>query len=316
MNEFLIEAEGLCKQFPISRKGTQAVHAVEQIDLQIRRGRTLGVVGESGCGKSTLGRLLAGVLEPTGGVIRYDGCDLAAMDKVQQRQFRQKCQVVWQDPYSSLDPRMRVVDIITEGMLNFGLASKQDCREKALDLMRRCGLFPEQADRYPHEFSGGQRQRVCIARALAPQPDFIICDEAVSALDVSIQAQIINLLKDLQEQIGLTYLFISHDLSIVRFVSDDVIVMYMGRIVEQGPMEAVYHHRAHPYTQALFAANLTFAEKERQQLLPEVREITGGLPASGCRYRGICPYACKTCEEEPPWREVEPEHFVRCNRTF
>ena len=262
--------------------------------------------------------MLMNLYHPTGGRIYYDGRDITSLSARERRPYQQKMQLVWQDPYSSLDPRMHVGDVIGEGIRNVGLASsREEYRAKIAELMQKCGLFPEEADKFPHQFSGGQRQRICIARALATNPEFIVLDEAVSALDVSIQAQIINLLKDRQQELSLTYLFISHDLNIVRYISDEVIVMYLGQIVERGTMEAVFGNRAHPYTQALFSATPIFPPapgRKREKIILEGDVLSPVDPPGGCRFAGRCPYATEKCRtEEPLWRRVEENHYVKCH---
>ena len=319
-NHDFLEAEGLTMHFPAKRdslgRPVSWIHAADDVSFRVPKGKTLGVVGESGCGKSTVGKMLLNIYRPTSGKIYYEGTELTGLAPRERRPYVKRMQLVWQDPYSSLDPRLRAGDIIAEGIDNFHLAaSAAQRRERVEQLMTMCGLYPEQAGNYPHQFSGGQRQRICIARALATDPEFIVCDEAVSALDVSIQAQIINLLKDLQDELSLTYLFISHDLNIVHFISDEIIVMYLGQIVERGTMEKVYQNRAHPYTKALFSATPAFTAAEKQHKTRIILE--GDVPSpvdppKGCRFRSRCPYAEKRCEEEPQWHEVESGHFVKC----
>ena len=321
-NRYFLEADRLTMHFPAKTdslgRPVSFIHAADEVSFRVPKGKTLGVVGESGCGKSTVGKMLMDIYHPTSGHVLYDGTDITNLKGKDRRIYRQKMQLVWQDPYSSLDPRMRAGDIIAEGMKNFGLVkSASERKEKVAHLMEICGLFPDQARFYPHQFSGGQRQRICIARALATSPEFIVCDEAVSALDVSIQAQIINLLKDLQDELALTYLFISHDLNIVHFISDEIIVMYLGQIVERGTTDKVYDHRAHPYTQALFSATPAFTSEEKRhkkRILLEGDVISPVDPPTGCRFRSRCPYAAECCKEEPQWQEVEENHFVRCHR--
>jgi oligopeptide transport system ATP-binding protein len=254
-SEVLVEAEQLSVHFPRHRSAARpGVAAVDRVDLKIRRGEILGLVGESGCGKSTLARTLLGLVEPSGGVIRFDGDSIGNLSEGRMRPYRRRMQIVFQDPFSSLNPRMRVGDMLAEAMFVHGHATKSGAGPMVADLLKLVGLDPLMASRYPHEFSGGQRQRIGIARALAVQPEFIACDEPVSALDVSIQAQIVNLLHDLRNKMGLTYLFVSHDLAVVRHISDRVAIMYLGRIVEIAPKERVYDEPLHPYTQALLLA--------------------------------------------------------------
>lgn len=320
-NHYFLEAEKLTMHFPAKTNSfgrpVSWIHAADDVSFRVPKGKTLGVVGESGCGKSTVGKMLMNIYHPTSGKILYDGKDITNLKGAERRPYIKRMQLVWQDPYSSLDPRMRAGDIIAEGMKNFHLAADAaERKEKVERLMRMCGLYPEQAGFYPHQFSGGQRQRICIARALSTDPEFIVCDEAVSALDVSIQAQIINLLKDLQDELALTYLFISHDLNIVHFISDEIIVMYLGQIVERGTMEKVYQNRAHPYTQALFSATPAFTpeeKKNKKRIILEGDVISPVDPPKGCRFYSRCPYAKASCKEDPEWHEVEENHFVKCH---
>ena len=320
-NNYFLEAKGLTMHFPAKTdslgRPTSLIHAADDVTFAVPKGKTMGVVGESGCGKSTVGKMLMNIYKPTAGQILYEGKDLVTMSAKERRPYTKKMQLIWQDPYSSLDPRLRAADIIAEPLQNFHLASsKSELEAKVERLMKMCGLYPEHANNYPHQFSGGQRQRICIARALATDPEFVVADEAVSALDVSIQAQIINLLKDLQDELKLTYLFISHDLNIVRFISDEIIVMYLGQIVERGTMESVYKNRAHPYTQALFSATPAFTAEEKankQRILLQGDVPSPVDPPKGCRFRGRCPYATAKCAEEPQWYEVEENHIVKCH---
>lgn len=278
----------------------------------------MGLVGESGCGKSTTGRTMLNLIKPTSGELLYRGVDIYKLKPAEMRKYRTKMQIVFQDPYSSLNPRLPVYDIIGEAMLEHHIvANKQEMMSKVFELMDKCGLFPEQAGRYPHQFSGGQRQRICIARALAVNPEFVICDEAVSALDVSIQSQIINLLKDLQDEYKLTYLFISHDLSVVKFISDEVGVMYLGELVEIGSKEQIFDHFCHPYTQALLSAAPSFDPRKRnndKRIILQGDLPSPANPPSGCRFHTRCPYATERCAKEVPQvYEVEPGHKVRCH---
>ncbi len=320
-NHYFLEAENLTMHFPAKTdtfgRPVSWIHAADEVSFRVPKGKTLGVVGESGCGKSTVGKMLMNIYKPTSGRILYDGKEITNLSAKERRPYVKKMQLVWQDPYSSLDPRMCAGDIIQEGMKNFHLAANAaQRREKTEQLMKMCGLFPDQYHMYPHQFSGGQRQRICIARALATDPEFVVCDEAVSALDVSIQAQIVNLLKDLQDELALTYLFISHDLNIVHFISDEIIVMYLGQIVERGTTDKVYQNRAHPYTQALFSATPAFTpaeKKNKKRILLEGDVISPVDPPAGCRFYSRCPYAKESCRVEPQWHEVEENHFVRCH---
>ncbi len=319
---YFLEARHLTMHFPAAKdffgKPTKFIHAADDVSFKVPKGKTLGVVGESGCGKSTVGKMLMDLYHPTSGQVLYDGVDITNLSGKQRQPYRKKMQLIWQDPYSSLDPRMRAVNIVMEPMQNFGIGqNEKERQEKALQLLSMCGLGSEHALFYPHQFSGGQRQRICIARALATDPELVVCDEPVSALDVSIQAQIINLLKDLQDQLKLTYLFISHDLNIVHFISDEIIVMYLGQIVERGTMEAVWKDRAHPYTQALFSATPAFtaAEKKAKKRIILKGDVLSPVdPPKACRFASRCPYASDLCRsEEPSWKKVADNHFVKCH---
>ena len=311
----LLQAEGLVKNFRVSGG---VVSSVAGVDLQIYRGETLALVGESGCGKSTLGRLLLHLIEPTAGKVVFDGADLSAMNAKELRAIRQRMQIIFQDPFSSLDPRMTVGKIIEEPMKIHGLyRDKREREAKVQELMAHIGIRPEYYDRYPHQFSGGQRQRVGIARALALNPELVVCDEPVSALDVSIQAQILNLLRDLQQEFHLTYLFISHDLSVVRYIADRVCVMFLGRICEIGEAEQIYSHPRHPYTKFLMeSVPLPDPDKRKEDrdLLPG--EVPSPIaPPSGCRFHTRCPYAQPICAQEPPpvFRDLGGGHCCACH---
>ena len=310
----LLRAERLVKEFP-ARHGT--VHAVSDVSFAIHKGETLGLVGESGCGKSTLGKLLINLLSPTSGRVWFNGQDLSAFRGRKQQRLRRGMQMIFQDPYASLDPRMSVGDIIMEP-LNAHRVGKN--RSERLDmvhtLMEQVGIRPELAIRYPHQFSGGQRQRIGIARALALNPELIICDEPVSALDVSIQAQILNLLGDLQKERGLTYLFISHDLNVVRYLCDRVMVMFLGQICEMSATEPLYDRPRHPYTRFLLEAvpqpDPLLRDEERALLTGEVSSPIN--PPSGCRFHPRCPYADGQCrEKKPDLEEMAPGHFCACH---
>ncbi|GHV88231.1 ABC transporter ATP-binding protein [Spirochaetia bacterium] len=321
--QFLVEAVALSKWFyrkhDVVNAKPAVVTAVDRVSCGIRRGTVLGVVGESGCGKTTLGRMMVNLLEPSEGTVFFDGQDITHIGRREMHTIRRRMQIVFQDPFSSLDPRMTVYEIVGESLKNYRMVkNRKELRERVEYLAERCGLFADQCSRYPHEFSGGQRQRICIARALAAGPDFVVCDEAVSALDVSIQAQVINLLKDLQEEMGLTYLFVSHDLTVVEFISDEVAVMYLGQIVEQGRTEEVFRRPLHPYTEALLSAAPAFLPEEKaakKRLLLEGDIPSPANPPQGCRFSSRCPQAEPHCREAPPpYREAAPGHFAACHR--
>lgn len=322
MMDNIVEVEHLKKYFPVKGGFIQHtlgyVQAVDDVSFQIPRGSVMGLVGESGCGKSTAGKAILGLAPATGGRVLFNGEDISNVGKEKMHEIRRKMQIVFQDPYSSLDPRMTVYDLISEGMKAQKMVSgRAELEEQVEALMDKCGLFKEQALRYPHQFSGGQRQRISIARALATNPEFVVCDEAVSALDVSIQAQIINLLKDMQEDMGLTYLFISHDLHVVRFISDHVGVMYLGQIVEMGTKEQIFDRPSHPYTKALLSATPAFTKKEKadkKRILLEGDLPTPYNPPAGCRFAGRCPYAEERCKELQQLIELEKGHQIMCCR--
>ncbi len=305
----LLEANNLVKEFPVtsgSKKG--AVHAVSDVSLKIYQGETLALVGESGCGKSTLGRLLLRLIELTSGQVIFDGTDIGTLKGKELREFRKQMQIIFQDPYASLNPRMNVEKIISEPLITHKVyATKEETRKRVLELMQEVGIPVEFIHRYPHQFSGGQRQRIGIARALALQPKLIVCDEPVSALDVSIQSQVLNLLDDLQEQYGLTYLFISHDLSVVRHISDRVCVMFLGCICEIGSTEEIYEKPMHPYTRFLLDSvpqpDPTMRDDDKELLTGEIPSPVN--PPSGCRFRTRCPYATEKCAQQvPELREI------------
>ena len=319
----LLEVKDLRMHFPVTegiltRRKVGEVKAVDGVDFSVARGETLGLVGESGCGKTTTGRCILRLETPTSGEIRFDGVDIAKLERKELQSLRRRIQVIFQDPYSSLNPRMKVGEIIAEPMKVHGIQPDSARRAaRVRELLSVCGLNARFADRYPHEMSGGQRQRVGIARALALNPDFIVCDEAVSALDVSIQAQVINLLEDLREQFGLTYLFIAHDLSVVRHLCQRVAVMYLGRIVELADSDTLFSNPQHPYTQALLAAvPVPDPTVEGQRSFQPVKgEVPSPMnPPPGCVFHPRCPMAVAACREERPrLRELRPGHFVACS---
>ena len=318
----LLEVRGLKMHFPIYkgtfvRKEVARVKAVDGLDFEIYRGETLGLVGESGCGKSTTGRALLQLYTPTAGEVLFDGVDLVKLDRSALHAQRRNLQMIFQDPYASLNPRMTVGDIIGEPLKVHKLASGTEASRRVQELMEIVGLDPRFIRRYPHEFSGGQRQRIGIARALASKPTFIVCDEPISALDVSIQAQIMNLLEDLQAEFGLTYLFIAHDLAAVRHISDRIAVMYLGHMVELATGERMYEAPMHPYTQALISA-VPIPDPEieatRQRIVLEGDVPSPINPPSGCVFHTRCPFAWERCKkEEPSFHEAEPGHFVACH---
>jgi oligopeptide transport system ATP-binding protein len=320
--DVILKVDNLVKHFPIMRgtifrKQVGAVRAVDGISFDVRRGETLGLVGESGCGKSTTGRAILQLHRPTSGSVVFENVDLVKLKGEDLRKMRRRMQMIFQDPYASLNPRMTVGEIIGEPLLVHNLASRSEANKKVEELLELVGLNPTYANRYPHEFSGGQRQRVGVARALALNPSLIVCDEPISALDVSIQAQVVNLLEDLQKQFNLTYLFIAHDLSMVRHISTRVAVMYLGMIVELAARDVLYSAPLHPYTQALLSAvpipDPAVEEKRKRQILQG--EIPSPAnPPSGCHFRTRCPLAEKICAEvSPEFREIQPEHFVACH---
>ena len=317
-NDYLVEVRNLRKYFPVGAgmfgTGSEAVRAVDDVSFSIRRGDTFGLVGESGCGKSTTGRSILRLIEPTSGEVRFEGRDLLALGADQLRRMRRNMQIIFQDPYSSLNPRMRVGQIIEEPLIIHKIGNREARKSRAQELLRLVGLEPEHAGRYPHEFSGGQRQRIGIARALALNPKFIVCDEPVSALDVSVQAQIVNLLQDLQAQLGLTYLFVSHGLSVVEHISTRVGIMYLGKLVEVGSSQEIFHNPLHPYTRALLSAIPIPDPTRRRDRLPLTGDIATAIePPSGCRFRTRCPLAESRCAElEPKLVDVSPDHFVAC----
>jgi len=290
------------------------VRAVDGVTLDVHEGETLGLVGESGCGKSTLGRTVLRLLEPTGGTIRFDGRDITHLSQKELRPLRREMQMIFQDPYSSLNPRMRVGDIVGEAFAIHGLARGAERERRVAEILQRCGLRSDVVDRYPHEFSGGQRQRIGIARALAVSPKLVVADEPISALDVSIQAQIVNLLLDLQEELKLTYVFVSHDLKVVEFIADRVAVMYLGRLVELAPAEKIYAEPQHPYTQALLSAVPSIDRGRRKQRVILEGDVPSPLnPPPGCSFHPRCPLAGTRCAEETPQAiDLGGGHQVAC----
>jgi oligopeptide transport system ATP-binding protein len=315
----LVEVRRLKTHFPIHagviRRQVAAVKAVDDVSFAIEPGETVGLVGESGCGKTTLGRTIVRLIEPTAGSILFEGDDITRKNGAELKAFRRKAQMIFQDPYGSLNPRMTVGNIVGEAIRIHKLMPRKQVPDRVAELLKAVGLEPSHAARYPHEFSGGQRQRIGIARALAVEPKFIICDEPVSALDVSIQAQIINLLQDLQEKLGLTYLFIAHDLAVVEHISDRVLVMYLGKIVESAPAQELYRHPLHPYTQALISAVPTIDPVTKRKRIVLPGDVPSPInPPRGCPFHPRCPIAIEPCKTVvPQWRELRPNHWVACD---
>jgi len=315
-NEILYDVQGLSRYFP-SKRGV--VKAVDDVSFQIRKGKTFSLVGESGCGKTTCGRTLLGVYSKTAGKVLYHGVDKDSLNKAQQKEYLQKNQMIFQDPYACLDPRMSIASIIEEGMKVHFSYSASERTAICAELLHKVGLPAEFLSRFPHELSGGQRQRIGIARALAMNPEFIVCDEPIAALDVSIQAQVVNLLIRLQKEMGLTYLFISHDLSMVKHISDKIAVMYLGSIVELGTPDVLYNRPMHPYSKALLSA-IPVADPDgnwAKKRIPLTGEVPSPVDApAGCKFWKRCPYAKETCKEQrPALRELETGHFVACHFT-
>lgn len=314
----ILEVEQLSKVFKVKSTklfGKPAqLSAVNNVSFQVRQGETVGIIGESGCGKSTLGKSLLRLIEPTSGDVRYNGTSLMGLNRSEMNSLRKEINIIFQDPYSSLDPRMTTGDLIAEPMKIHNIGTPQEREERVHSLLKMVGLDYYHTIRYPHEFSGGQRQRVNIARALAMDVKLLVCDEPVSALDVSVQAQVLNLLKELKDRLNLTYIFISHDLSVVKYISDRIIIMYLGRIMEIGNVEEIYAHPAHPYTQALFSAIPPASPFEAREPI----KLTGEIPSPlnmppGCPFCNRCPYATAACEAElPALREVGPDHQAAC----
>lgn len=319
MRERILEVEDLRKYYPIRQGVLQKivghVKAVDGVSFSIEKGQTFGLVGESGCGKSTIGRTILRLTEPTSGKAIYSGKDIFGLTKAEMRAVRPKLQMIFQDPYSSLDPKMPVGEIIGEAVREHGIVGKDDYRDYILSVMKECGLRPYHIDRYAHEFSGGQRQRICIARSLALKPELIIADEPVSALDVSIQAQIINLMKDLQTERGLSYLFISHDLSVVEYISDVVGVMYLGSLVEMADKKELFSHPAHPYTQALLSAvPVPDPEKKSNRIILQGDLPSPANPPQGCKFHTRCPYAKEICRQQvPEYKDHGGGHICACH---
>ena len=317
--DYLVEARNLVKYYPIRGgvflKEVAAVKAVDDVSLTIRSGETMGLVGESGCGKTTFGRAILRLEEPTAGEVIFKGRNLLACDSKEMRGLRKQMQIIFQDPFSSLNPRKTIAQIIGEPLLVHGMKNRKQREERVLYLLDVVGLRPEQMRRYPHMFSGGQRQRIGVARALALNPELIVCDEAVSALDVSIQAQVLNLLKDLQQEFGLTYLFISHDLHVVEHISDRVAVMYLGKIVELAPSKDLYKRPLHPYSQALLSASPMPDPKRKHKRIILKGDVPSPIdPPSGCRFHTRCIYARDLCSrKEPALREIKFRHMAACH---
>jgi oligopeptide transport system ATP-binding protein len=314
-NRTLLEVRNLVKHFPVDNSD-DVVQAVDGVSFSIREGETLGLVGESGCGKSTVGRNLLRLQEPTSGEVFFEGENILEFGPEKMRAIRREMQIIFQDPYASLNPRLSILSIVSEPLKIHGVSSKAERRERVADLLAKVGLDPNYMNRYPHEFSGGQRQRIGIARALALNPKLIVCDEPVSALDVSVQAQVVNLLQDLQGEFGLTYLFISHGLAVVEHISNRVAVMYLGRIVEIADAQELYKNPLHPYTKALLSAIPVPDPKQKRERIVLTGDVPTPInPPSGCRFRTRCPIAIEDCARiVPELREIVPDHTAACIR--
>ena len=317
-SEDILVVKNLKKYFPIKAglgEKKMTVKAVDDVSFSIKKGTTMGLVGESGCGKSTTGRTILRLYDKTDGTVLFDGVDVHSLSKKELRKLRTKMQIIFQDPYSSLSPRLPIGEIIGEAVREHGLVPKEELDDYVTKIMISCGLQPYHKDRYPHEFSGGQRQRICIARAIALNPEFVVCDEPVSALDVSVQAQVINLLKDLQDELGLTYLFVSHDLSVVEHISDTVGVMYLGGLVELGATEDIFENPLHPYTKALFSAIPTpDPEVKTDRIILEGSIPSPANPPSGCKFHTRCAECMEICKTQvPEEKDMGNGHIVRCH---
>lgn len=317
--KYILEVNNLKEYFPISKslmkKNTVYLKAVDGVSLRLKEGQTIGIVGESGCGKTTLGRTVLKLYKSDGGQIFFEGEDITNISRKEMQKYRTDIQLIFQDPYSSLPPRMTVGNIIAEAVRIHNIVPKDEVHGYVLDIMKKCGLQPQHYDRYPHEFSGGQRQRICIARALAVNPKLVVCDEPVSALDVSIQAQIINLLKDLQKKLNLTYVFISHDLSVVKYITDQILVMYLGNMMELGETDEIFDNPLHPYTKALFSAvPVPDPDYKMKRIILEGDIPSPANPPKGCKFHTRCSECMNVCKfVEPKYNEVKAGHFVACH---
>lgn len=316
-DDIILEVQDLQKHFVLSRtllgKPISTLKAVDHVSFKLKRGTTIGIVGESGCGKTTMGRTILKLYDIDGGKVIYNGTDITNLSKKDMRKYRTSMQLIFQDPYSSLPPRMTIGSIIAEAVRVHKIVPKDQVSSYVRDIMKKCGLQEQYYDRYPHEFSGGQRQRICIARALAVKPDLVICDEPVSALDVSVQAQIINLLKELQKTMNLTYVFISHDLSVVKYITDEIMVMYLGNMMEKGETDELFNNPLHPYTKALFSA-VPDPDVKNERIILEGDIPSPANPPRGCKFHTRCSQCMSACKIiEPKYHEVTPGHFVACH---